>query len=60
MSCLCKGTGGKEEIHKWGIKFIPCPDSHCTFDRDKARREYEQWSAKLHRKINEMRLQHVE
>ncbi len=52
--CLCKGAGGIKTIGRWSIEFAPCPDSHCAFDREKARREYDQWSAELHRKIKQM------
>lgn len=52
--CLCKGAGGITERRSWGISFNPCPDTNCQFDREKARKEYDQWSAELHRKIKQM------
>ncbi len=52
--CLCKGTGGIKTVGQWSIEFAPCPDSHCQFDRDAARKEYDQWSAKLHESLKDV------
>lgn len=41
--CLCKGTGVVHVINHYGIDFHPCPDSNCTFDKNKADLEYEMW-----------------
>ena len=35
----CGGSGGLNIEHDWGIQFEPCPDSHCTFDQEKAQKE---------------------
>lgn len=30
--CLCKGKGGIHFVHSWGIEYIPCPDTNCTYE----------------------------
>ncbi len=45
--CLCKGTGGVNVRRSWGIEFIPCPDTDCKFDRDRADREYQAFLRRL-------------
>lgn len=44
--CLCGGTGGIHIRESSGVLFAPCPDSNCTFDREKADREWDEWVAK--------------
>lgn len=39
MCDTCKGEGGLVVRQSWGVAFIPCPDSHCDFDKEKAWRD---------------------
>lgn len=36
MCNLCKGTGGINLKHSWGLETVLCPNSNCDFDREKA------------------------
>ena len=45
--CACGGTGGIQTEHTWGITFHPCPDTNCEFDREKRKREYEEWKQRV-------------
>lgn len=39
MCKTCNGEGGLAVTHYWGVEFIPCPDSKCDFDKEKAQKE---------------------
>lgn len=47
--CLCKGTGGITQLNKTGTiaEFIPCPDTNCTFDREKAWKDFLKWQERF-------------
>lgn len=49
--CLCNGSGGIKKQYTWGIEFIPCPDTNCTFDRQENERRYGAWKQRV---INEL------
>lgn len=49
--CLCNGSGGINKQHSWGIEFIPCPDTNCTFDRKKHRENYDRWKQRVVEKL---------
>lgn len=51
--CLCNGTGGINKYHDWGIKFIPCPDSNCTFDREKSWQDFLEWQERFLRECEQ-------
>lgn len=36
MCNLCKGTGGVNLEHSWGLETVPCINTNCDFDRGKA------------------------
>lgn len=56
--CLCKGVGGIRKIKGYVAEFIPCPDSHCTFDREKAEREYKEWRDEFDKHCEQLRSNH--
>ncbi|MDY0396805.1 hypothetical protein ACFSMW_14755 [Virgibacillus halophilus] len=39
MCKTCHGEGGLTVQQSWGVEFVPCPDSHCGFDKVKAWQE---------------------
>jgi len=53
--CLCKGTGGVQTLFSWGIGFMPCPDSNCTFDKEKSWNDLMSWSEKYFEECERLR-----
>lgn len=49
--CACNGTGGIQVEHSWGMSFHSCPDTNCSFDREKHDREYNEWKQKVIEKL---------
>lgn len=45
--CLCNGSGGIQKQHTWGIEFIPCPDTNCTFDNASQEQKYKAWKQRV-------------
>ncbi len=44
--CICNGTGNIITESKGHAVIHPCPDSNCSFDKDKADREFKEWQRK--------------
>ena len=44
--CICNGTGRLLESTRGSVTYIPCPDTKCNFDKDKADREFKEWQRK--------------
>lgn len=39
MCKTCNGTGSIPIDYGWGYGFYPCPDSHCNYDVEEAKRK---------------------
>lgn len=47
--CACNGTGGIQIEKSSGVGYHPCPDTNCTFDKNKADREFEAFELRVQR-----------